>query len=102
MNIVISRNPDFEAPGAMVVNSLDDALFVSDLFERTIIGGGEIYSMALPFASRLQLTEIHQDFEGDTYFPKFNKREWHEVSRVQSRKEGQVPYDFVTYSRMVE
>ena len=102
MNIVISRNPDFEAPGAMVVNSLDDALFVSDHFERAIIGGGEIYSMALPIADRLELTAIHQDFDGDTYFPKFDRQEWQELSRVQSRKEGQVPYDFVTYSRTTE
>lgn len=62
-----------------------------------IIGGGEIYLQMLPFTDRIYLTEIHQDFAGETHFPEFSRREFVEVAR--SPRHEPVAFDFVTYER---
>jgi len=73
-NIVITRDPGFDAPGCVVVNSIDAALAAADGDpEVFIIGGAGIYAQSLPFADRLYLTLVHHSFEGDTYFPEL---EW--------------------------
>lgn len=106
-NIVITRNPDFTATGVTVVHTLEEAIESAKKADRPtneifVIGGAEIYAMALPIATTLYLTEIHQSFEGDTYFPTFDKAEWKEVSRrphpVDERHA--VPFDFVEYERV--
>jgi dihydrofolate reductase len=85
-NIVVTRNRDFAAPGALVAKSLDDALVKAKGEEVCIIGGGELFSEAMPIADRLYLTEIDLDFDGDTFFPPIDPGEWREVSReVHSR-----------------
>lgn len=76
-NVVISRNPDFEAPGATVVPSLEEALALGATEPRVwIIGGGEIYRQALPLADRLVLTVVHATVEGDTTFPSLDGGAW--------------------------
>ncbi|GAB4042824.1 dihydrofolate reductase [Spirosoma litoris] len=106
-NIVITRNPDFTATGVTVVHTLEEAIESAKKADRAtneifVIGGAEIYAMALPIATTLYLTEIHQSFEGDTYFPTFDKADWKEVSRrphpVDERHA--VPFDFVEYERV--
>ncbi len=105
-NIVITRNPDFEAPGTTVVHTLEDALTeakkaVGETDEIFVIGGAEIYKMALPIATTLYLTEIHQAYEGDAYFPTFDKSEWTEVSRKPHPTDDRhaAAFDFVEYER---
>ncbi|GAB3888190.1 dihydrofolate reductase [Spirosoma agri] len=110
-NIVITRNPDFSASGVTVVHTLDDALAEakgamqtdSDLLsdEIFVIGGAEIYTIALPLATTLYLTEIHKAYEGDAVFPSFDKDEWQEVSRQPhpSDERHAVSFDFVEYDR---
>lgn len=78
-NIVISRNNGFQAEGAQVVRSLQEAEMIAealDVKELFIIGGAEIFNMALPTANRLYLTRIHQDFEGDVFFPPVDENKW--------------------------
>lgn len=83
LNIVVSRQADYEAPGATVATSLADALAIADSAEGRIfvIGGGEIYAQALPATTRLHLSLVDATCEdADTRFPKVNPEEWEVVS----------------------
>ena len=76
-NIVISSNADYQAQGATVVTSVEEALQIADNEEIFVIGGGKIYAEFLPYADKLYLTEIYAECEdADTYFPQFNKSEY--------------------------
>ena len=100
INIVISRNPGFQAAGGTVVGSLKDALAAaSDAEIAFVIGGAELYRQALPRADRLYLTEIDRDFAGDAFFPAFDRDAWQEVSRNARIAESGLPFAFVTYER---
>lgn len=107
-NIVITRQPDYQAEGAKVVATVDDAItmaenvaFIEGQEEAVIMGGAEIYVLALPQTERLYLTEVHADVEGDTFFPEYDTSEWQEVGREDFTAEGPNPYDysFVVYER---
>ncbi len=82
-NIIISRQKSLQVAGARVVESFATALEMCsrDASEIFVIGGGEIYRAALPQMDRLYLTWIHQDIQGDVFFPQLDWREWVEVSR---------------------
>lgn len=74
--VVVTRNRDFAVPGVEVAHSLEDALARVKTEEAFIAGGGEIYAQALPRADRLLLTEIDAPFEGDAFFPAFDRAGW--------------------------
>jgi dihydrofolate reductase len=81
-NIVISRQTDFDAPGAEVVGSLDAALAkAGDAPEVCVIGGAEIYRLALPLARRVHLTRVHATVDADAHFPDLDPARWEEVAR---------------------
>lgn len=100
-NIVITRQADYEAEGAEVTGSMDAAFAAAgdaagDEGEAMIIGGAEIYRAALPKADCIYLTEVGGAPEGDTYFPRFKRDDWVEVSREDFPARGDVPaYSFV-------
>lgn len=76
-NIVISSNAQYQAQGATVVTSVEEALQIADNEEVFVIGGGKIYAEFLPYADKLYLTEIDAECaDADTYFPQFNKSEY--------------------------
>lgn len=76
-NIVISSNAEYQAQGATVVTSVEEALQIADNEEVFILGGGKIYAEFLPYADKLYLTEIDAECEdADTYFPQFNKSDY--------------------------
>jgi dihydrofolate reductase len=80
-SIVLTRKPGFEAPGAEVVGSVDEALAVAgDVDEVMIIGGGEIYRQFLPMTDRVYLTRLEAAIEGDTRFPELDMEQWQVVS----------------------
>jgi len=84
LNIVVTRNREYEAPGAVVVHSVDDALRAAgDVEEIAIIGGAELFRRLLPMADRLYLTQIHGASEGDVYFPQFEMDNWDEIFRQE-------------------
>ncbi len=90
-NIVITRDESFSAPGALVVHSITGALRAAEeegAAECMIIGGGEIYALALPLAGRFYLTEVHASPEGDTCFPEFDRAAWREVARDDKSAAG--------------
>ncbi len=100
LNIVVSRNRDYSAPGATLAGSLEDAVGLAGRSsEAFIIGGAELYRQALPLANRLYLTEIAADYEGDTWFPEILPGEWQEISRSQPVEETGLAYTFAVYQR---
>jgi dihydrofolate reductase len=102
LNIAISRNTDYEAEGAVVVSSLDEAVEAAgEAEEIMIIGGANLYQQALSRVNRLYLTRVDAAFEGDAWFPKINEDEW-ELSVVESHEPDDAnayPYRFETYDR---
>lgn len=82
-NIVITRDRGFAAGGASVAASLDEALAIARLdgaAEACVIGGGEIYGLAMPLADRLDVTHVLADLDGDTVFPPIDPGEWRLVA----------------------
>lgn len=113
-NIVITRQADYEAQGAVVAGSLDDALdrareatreLEDGSAEAMIIGGAEIYRAAMPVADRILLTEVGltdagEAPRGDIYFPRFQRDEWNETAREEFPARGDAPaYSFVVLER---
>jgi len=102
-NVVVSRNPDFQPRGATVVPSLDEALALGATEREVfVIGGGEIFRLALPRADRLYLTIVHASVVGDTYFPSFDATAWalEEEERHEADEKHAYPFTFRTYSRI--
>ncbi|GHT95517.1 dihydrofolate reductase [Betaproteobacteria bacterium] len=98
VNIVISRQPDYPASGATLATSLPAALELT-ANNAFIIGGEQLYALALPHADRLLLTEVDMDVAGDAWFPAFSSAEWQEVAREQQLSEKGIAFAFVTYER---
>ena len=100
-NIVISRRPGFEAPGASVAASVAAAIALCAGEPLAfVIGGAEIYAAALPIADRLVLTEIDRDYEGDTRFPDWDRKNWRASRKETHTAAGGVRFDFVLYERI--
>jgi dihydrofolate reductase len=107
-NIVITRDPNFEAAGAVVTTSLDSAraIALGDALRRSaceiaVIGGVEIYAQWMSVADRLEITEVHARPEGDTRLPPINPKDWEEVARLRNRasSDDSVDFSYVTYRR---
>jgi dihydrofolate reductase len=107
-NIVITRNETYSAEGVKVVAALEDALALAEnialidgVDEAVVIGGAEIYATAIPVASRLYLTEVHADVEGDAFLPDIDWSQWREISRERhvAREPNPFDYSFVVYER---
>lgn len=107
-NIVISRNPGFEATGVRVVATLDQALELAaavageaGVAELVVIGGAEIYRLAIPRADRLYVTEIHANIAGDARLPDVAWAQWGETHRERhAAGEGSHDFSFVVYDRL--
>lgn len=101
-NLVISRNPDYQADGASVHPSLDAALSAcADLGANKvcIIGGEQVFRYALDIADEIIATEIKSDIDGDTFFPALDAGVWQETERLPQPEENGLSFDFVTYRR---
>ncbi len=100
-SVVITTNPDYQAEGARVVHSLDEAIKLAESIsvidgteEAFIIGGAGLYAAALPRAQRFHLTRVHAEVEGDTYLQEFDEDEWQEVQRTDYSRNDANPYDY--------
>jgi dihydrofolate reductase len=100
-NVVVTRNPDWKADGAQTVASLDAALRLgADAAKVFVIGGGELYALALPLADELVLTEIDASFDGaDAHFPAWSAREFEPIARDERVAADGTRFAFVTYRR---
>lgn len=99
-NLVITRNKDLVAEGAQIFHSLDEALDACQDIDRVcIIGGEELFRSALPLAHQVIATEVHANFDGDTWFPPLDPTQWTETQRESQPTENDLSFDYVTYSR---
>ncbi len=107
-NIVVTRDPSLRAEGMRVVHDFDEALRVAEDIARAdgaeeiiVIGGAQIYELALPKADRIYLTEIHQRVDGDVRFPDIDPRAWTERSRhhVAAEEPSTPDYSFIILER---
>lgn len=107
-NIVVTRDPGFSAPGAVVVSSLEAGLRAArgDALRRgagaiMVIGGAEIYARTLPAADRLELTLVHARPDGDTLFPPVDPSVWRETGRteVAPGPGDEAGYTLLTYEK---
>ena len=99
-NIVVSRTLGWSSPGAEHASSLDAALALAGDVPRVfVMGGAQLYALALPRADELVLTEVDAEFEADAFFPPWDRTAFDEISReVHTDPEGR-RYAFVTYRR---
>lgn len=96
-NIIITRNPEFKAEGCIVIQSLDEAIRYaaeSNCDEIFIIGGAEVYKQLLPHIKRIYLTIVHENFDGDAFFPELNLAEWKENKRERHDADDNNEYDY--------
>ncbi|MEJ0042555.1 MAG: dihydrofolate reductase [Rhizomicrobium sp.] len=102
INIVITRDRAYAAPGAVVVHSLDEALAHAAAQNPSgiaIAGGAEIYRAALPRATRIELTEVHTGVQGDAHFPRELLQGWRETTREDRTTPEGLRYSYVTLIR---
>lgn len=101
-SVVVSRQRDYRVQGAVMAGSVEEALAAcegdSEVF---IVGGAGLFRQCLDRAGRLYITEILEEFDGDVFFPEYNRDEWEETSRAKHRLDGRdgLEYDFVVYDR---
>ncbi|PDT74379.1 dihydrofolate reductase [Bradyrhizobium sp. C9] len=107
-NIVVTRDANYRARGAIVTNSFENAhaIALGDALRRfateiAIIGGAEIYAQWMGIADRLEITEVHASPDGDTRFDKIDTKAWEEVARVRNPAgpDDSVDFSYVTYRR---
>ncbi len=98
-NIVVTRQPGWSADGVHVAGSWDEALQVASRHEGDVmvIGGGEIYALAMPAADVQIITEVRSVPEGDAYYPAYDRSAW-----VETRREPQDGYHFVWLERRTD
>ena len=100
--IIITRNKNYKANNCIIVNSLDEALENAKQDKNPyILGGAEIYSLAMPIANKLDLTIVHHEFEADAFFPEIDTSIWKEKSRENFKADEMNKYDysFVSYEK---
>ncbi len=97
-HIVLTRDMAWHAEGAEVANTVDDALRLAGQ-DASLIGGAEVFRLLMPYAERVELTEIHADFDGDAIVAPLGE-EWREIAREEHpAANGRPAYDFVTFLR---
>lgn len=102
-HVIITRQQDYAAEGCLVVANLADALALIPKDENAfVIGGGEIYALALPFTDVIEITKVHARFEADTFFPEIDAKQWKLVAEEYHPKDEKHLFDFTyeTYRRV--
>ena len=104
-SIIITRNTSYKKEGCEVVHSLEDAIeLIQDQDNAFIIGGAQIYHEAIEknLVDQLDITEVHQDFDADVYFPFIDKATWEEVSRASFKpdEKNRYNYSFLSYKKL--
>ena len=98
-NLILSRNPQFQAEGAEVFTSVEELVQQAD-GDAFVIGGASVYEQLLPYCDTAYITKIHAAFPADTYFPDLDKsEEWEVVEESESLEQDGIAYHYVTYHR---
>ena len=99
-HIVMTRDTEWEAEGAEVAGSVEEALKIANAPQIAVIGGAEIYRLFLSKADRIALTEVHVEVEGDTVLEDLDPGSWQEIEReAHEPKDGKPGYSFVMLQR---
>jgi dihydrofolate reductase len=99
-NIVVTRTAGYQAEGAAVASSLDAALAMcAGEPVAFVIGGTQLFAESLPIAAGMVLTEIKRDYDGDTWFPKWDRAQWKETQREAHTAQDGTRFDFVLYEK---
>ncbi len=103
-HIVLSRNQNFtvDSEFVKVVHSISDLQkYIDDENENFVIGGTNIYNLLMPFCTKMYITQLQKDFEGDATFPNIDEKEWKEVAREKGPKDknNDFEYEYITYVR---
>jgi dihydrofolate reductase len=97
-NIIITRNPYFISSGCIIVHSLEEALAIAHAAneeEAFVIGGGEIYRLAMDYLDRIYLTTIDLTIDGDVFFPEFSPRDWYLTGEEHFAPDQKNAYAFI-------
>lgn len=98
--VIVTRNNDYKVEGALIANSLQEAIALcKGDDEAFLIGGAELYQDGLKLSNKLYITEIALDVEGDAYFPEYSSGDWLETSREAHVSEQGLAFNYVTYVR---
>ena len=103
-HIVFTNNSDFkiENENVKIVHSmLEIQEYIEDKNENFVIGGAMIYNLLMPYVTKLYVTQINKEFEGDAFFPRIDEGKWKEIERISGIKDENIKFDyeFVTYER---
>jgi dihydrofolate reductase len=98
-NVIMTENRSYNAEGAEIVHSLQEALTLAEGEELMVIGGAGIFRIMIPYADRLLVTQIDEDIEGDTYFPEIDWSEFRLEQETEGIRDDKNPYHyrFLTY-----
>ena len=99
-NLILSRNPQFQAEGAEVFSSVEELVKQADK-DAFVIGGASVYEQLLPYCDTAYITKIHAGFPADTYFPNLDRSDqWQVAEESESLEQDGLSYHYVTYSRI--
>ena len=102
-NIVLTRNNNYKAKNAIVAHDLKEAIeLTGEDSNPYIIGGGEIYNLFLPIANRIELTRVHDIFDGDAFFPEIDLNKWELFCSEKhfSTQDSIYNYSYLTYKKI--
>ena len=101
-NIVVSRDRTLKIEGVEVVNSLDEAIHrTKNENEIFIIGGEQIYKIAMPIATHMHITKVYNNIKGDAFFPAFDENEWKILTQKDSETNEGLKFSFIEYQKIV-
>ena len=103
-HIIFSQNPDFivDDPNVEIVHSmLQIQEYIENDEENFVIGGAMIYNLLMPYVTKMYVTQIDKEFEGDAFFPRIDEEKWKEIERIPGIKdeENSLDYEFITYEK---
>ena len=103
-HIIFSQNPDFKVddPNVEIVHSmLQIQEYIENDEENFVIGGAMIYNLLMPYVTKMYVTQIDKEFEGDAFFPRIDEEKWKEIERIPGIKdeENSFNYEFITYEK---
>lgn len=103
-SVVMTSDTQFDAPGADIVHTMDEALTYANQEELMVIGGAGLFAHFIPYADRLLITWIDEDVDGDVYFPPLDLTDFQLTSETEGIRDEKNPYDyrFLTYERTPE
>lgn len=103
-HIIFSQNPDFKVddPNVEIVHSmLQIQEYIENDEENFVLGGAMIYNLLMPYVTKMYVTQIDKEFEGDAFFPRIDEEKWKEIERIPGIKdeENSFNYEFITYEK---